>query len=330
MPRVSRERLIEQFTTRFVREGVSEGRARRVAELYAQASADGVHSHGAVFVPVLLDWLRRGLIADTENPPERVGGFGAFERYDGRRGFGALNAEFCIDRAMALAEEHGVGAVGLRNTGHWGRPGNCGWRAAERGFLAICWTNTLPVLPAWGGHREAVGNNPIVFAAPGEGGAHLVLDMALSQFSVGRLNTHRAEEIPLPVAGGVDAAGNPTTDAAAILGGGKAWPAGFWKGSGLALMLDAFAAVLADGLTTSEIAKTPEGLGVSQVFIAFAPEKIGAADPVERTREIVRHLAEMNPESRYPGRAALEERERSAREGVYVRQEIWEKLGLEA
>jgi len=178
--------------------------------------------------------------------------------------------------------------------------------------------------------REAVGNNPIVFAAPGEGGAHLVLDMALSQFSVGRLNTHRAEEIPLPVAGGVDAAGNPTTDAAAILGGGKAWPAGFWKGSGLALMLDAFAAVLADGLTTSEIAKTPEGLGVSQVFIAFAPEKIGAADPVERTREIVRHLAEMNPESRYPGRAALEERERSAREGVYVRQEIWEKLGLEA
>src|SRR5690606_2020926 len=167
MPRISRERLVEQFTALFVREGVSEGRARRVAELYAQASADGVHSHGANFVPVLLQWVRERLIADTENPPERVAAFGAFERYDGRRGFGALNAEFCMDRARALAEAHGVGAVGLRNTGHGGRPGNCGWRAAEKGCLAICWTNTWPVLPAWGGTRNAIGNNPLVFAAPG-------------------------------------------------------------------------------------------------------------------------------------------------------------------
>lgn len=328
MPRISRERLIEQLTAMFTREGVSGGRARRLAELYVQASADGVHSHGANFVPALLRWLREKLIADAENPPERLGGFGAFERYDGRRGLGALNAEFCMDRAMALAEAHGVGAVGLRNTGHWGRPGNCGWRAAEKGFLAICWTNTWPVLPPWGGTKDAIGNNPIVFAVPGENGAHLVLDMALSQYSVGRLNTHRAEGETLPVIGGADAAGRPTTDPAAILDGGKAWPAGFWKGSGLAIMLDAFAAVLADGLTTSELAKTPEGLGVCQVFIAFAPRAIGAADPVERAREIVRQLAETNPECRYPGQAALAERRRSGREGVYVRRDIWAALGL--
>ena len=330
MPRIPAERLIEQFTALFVREGVSTERARRVAELYVRASAEGVHSHGAVFVPVLLDWVRRKLIADTENPPERVGAFGAFERYDGRCGFGALNAEFCMDRAMALAEEHGVGAVGLRNTGHWGRPGNCGWRAAEKGYLAICWTNTWPVMPPWGGTRDAIGNNPIVFAAPGRDGEHLVLDMALSQFSMGRLNTHRAERAALPVAGGVNAMGEPTTDPAAILEGGKAWPMGFWKGSGLAIMLDAFASVLANGMTTSELAKTPEGLGVCQVFLAFAPRPIRAADSAERTREIVRHLAETNPDCRYPGQAALAERRRSECEGVYVRQDVWDKLGLKS
>lgn len=330
MPHLSRDRLIEQFTALFVREGVSEPRARRVAELYAQASADGVHSHGAVFVPVLLEWVRKKLIADTENPPELVSSVGAFERYDGRRGFGALNAEFCMDRAMALADVHGLGAVGLRNTGHWGRPGNCGWRAAERGYLAICWTNTWPVMPPWEGKRNALGNNPLVFAAPGENGEHLVLDMAMSQFSMGRLNTHRAEKEALPVLGGADAQGNPTTDPAAILDGGTAWPMGFWKGSGLAIMLDVFAAVLADGLTTSELEKTPEGLGVCQVFLAFQPKLLGGAAPAERTRQIVEHLAATNPECRYPGQSALEQRRRSEREGVYVRDEIWAKLGLKA
>lgn len=328
MSRIPAERLIEHFTELFVREGVSAARARRVAELYARASADGVHSHGANFVPALVQWLRTGLIADPENPPERVAAFGAFERYDGRRGFGALNAEFCMDRAMALADAHGVGAVGLRNTGHWGRAGSYGWQAAERGYLAICWTNTWPVLPAWEGKVKAIGNNPIVFAAPGEGGEHLVLDMALSQFSTGRMNTHRATGEPLPVAGGVDAAGRPTTDPTEILQGGQAWPVGFWKGSGLAILLDAFAAVLGDGLITAELEKTPEGLGVCQVFLVFAPQRLGGTEPAARTRDIVRQLAAANPESRYPGQAALAERRRSEREGVYVRDDIGAQLGL--
>jgi 3-dehydro-L-gulonate 2-dehydrogenase len=132
------------------------------------------------------------------------------------------------------------------------------------------------------------------------------------------------------VIGGADRNGQPTMDPAAILDGGVAWPMGFWKGSGLALMLDVFASVLADGLTTAELEKTPEGLGVCQVFLAFQPKLLGGGDPAARTRIVVEHLAATNPESRYPGQSALEHRERSEREGVYVRDEIWAKLGLTA
>src|SRR5690606_20404932 len=146
------------------------------------ASADGVYSHGLDFVPLMLGWIDEGAVAELERDPELVSAFGAFERYDGRMGLGPLNAEFCIDRAMALADANGLGCVALRNTGHWGRPGNYGWRAAERGYLGICWTNTPPVMPPWGGAADAVGNNPVVFAVPGEEGRHLVLDMAMSQF----------------------------------------------------------------------------------------------------------------------------------------------------
>jgi 3-dehydro-L-gulonate 2-dehydrogenase len=327
MPRIPEDRLLSHLTELFTAEGVSESRSRRLAEIYVQASSDGVYSHGVHFVPGLLKSLRSGELTELQSDPKLIALFGAIERYDGQAGFGALNAEFCIDRAMQLAESHGIGCVALRNTRHWGRPGNCGWRAASRGYLAILWTNTPPIMPAWGGANvKTIGNNPIVFAAPGESGEHLVLDIAMSQFSFGRLNTLRAENQPLPVIGGADSAGNPTTSAAAILEGGSAWPIGFWKGSGLSILLDTFAAILADGAATNSLKPGGGDIGVSQVYIAFQPRQLGGRAPAERTAEILRDLAAKSPQSRYPGAAALAERNRSRVEGVYVRDDIWNEL----
>jgi 3-dehydro-L-gulonate 2-dehydrogenase len=326
MPRIPADQLVSHLAELFTRTGVSGPRSHRLAELFTQASADGVYSHGVHFVPGLLRSLRAGEIPDPQSDPQLVASFGALERYDGRSGLGPLNAEFCIDRAMVLADKNGVGCVALRNTRHWGRPGNCGWRAADKGFLAICWTNTPPLMPAWGSREKAIGNNPIVLAAPGENGEHLVLDMAMSQFSMGRLGTHRAENQPLPVVGGVDASGQPSTDAAAILDGGLPLPIGFWKGSGLAILLDAFAAILADGNATNSLKPGHGDIGVSQVFIAFQPRHLSGRPAAERTAEILKHFAHLNPEARYPGQSALSNRRQSQAEGVYVRDDVWREL----
>jgi len=326
MARIPIEQLIACLARLFEQAGVAPPRAMRLAELYAQASADGVYSHGVHFVPHLLRWLRERTITETGRDPELVAAFGAIERYDGHLGLGALNAEFCMARATALADTHGVGCVALRRTSHWGRPGNFGWWAAERGYLAICWTNTPANMAAWGGDANVVGNNPIVFAVPGKDGRHLVLDMAMSQFSFGRLETHRAEAHPLPVPGGMDAGGAPTTDAAAILNGGKVWPIGFWKGSGLAMVLDAFAAILSDGADTGALTPGAGDAGVSQVFIAFDPRRLDGGDAADRTADVIRAFAEKSPASRYPGQSALEHRRRSATEGVYVRDDVWAAL----
>jgi 3-dehydro-L-gulonate 2-dehydrogenase len=328
MPRIPADQLIAHLTALIAAEQVPKSRARRLAELYTQASADGVWSHGVHRVPGLLALLRARAIAQTQNDPRLIAAFGSLHRYDGLGGLGPLNAEFCMDRAMELADANGIGCVALRNTRHWARPGNYGWRAAERGFLAICWTNTPPNMPAWGDAvgARSVGNNPIVMAAPGENGEHLVLDMALSQFSFGRLETHRAENQPLPVPGGTDASGVATTDAAAILNGGVLWPMGFWKGSGLAILLDTFAAILADGDATHSFLPSGDDPGVSQVFIAFQPNRLGGRAASQRTREILHHFALAAPQSRYPGQAALAHRRRSEIEGVYVRDDIWRQL----
>ena len=323
MLRIPHDQFVSTVTGLFAAEGVDCARARRVAELYTQASVDGVHSHGANRVPHVLAWLRAGKIINHDRDPVCIARFGALERYDGGHGFGALNAEFCMDRAMAIAEEHGLGCVALRNTGHWGRPGNYGWRAAERGYLGICWSNTEPMMPAWGGDRKSVGNNPIVFAAPGENGAHLVLDIAMSQYSWGRLDSHRASGEPLPVPGGLDAAGKVSSDPDEILERGSMFPMGFWKGSGLAIVLDVFAAILADGANSASLT---DGLGVSQIFMAFKPDTLGGRDAVVRTRDAIEALAAANPEARYPGQAVLAARKESERLGVPVREDVWAKI----
>ena len=165
-----------------------------------------------------------------------------------------------------------------------------------------------------------------MLAAPGEKGEHLVLDMAMSQFSMGRLGSHRAENEPLPVIGGVDASGKPTKDASAILDGGSPWPIGFWKGSGLAILLDTFAAILADGNATATLRPGGGDIGVSQVFITFQPGHLNGRSAAKRTAEILEHLGETNPEARYPGQAALAHRRRSEIEGVFVRDDVWAEL----
>jgi len=327
MAHVSIETALDTVTRLLISAGVSDERAQRAAHLYVRASQDGVYSHGLHFVPHVLRAIEHGSIKDPNTEPRLVATHGAIERYDGLYGLGVLNAQWCMSRAIALAEEHGIGCVALRNTNHWGRAGHYGWQAAEAGCPAICWTNTIQNQPAWGSKTDAIGNNPLVMAAPGMDGKHLVLDIAMSQFSMGRLNTHKITGEPLPVAGGVDKDGKPTTDAAAILDGGHAWPMGFWKGSGLAILLDVLAAILADGNDTADITAKRQGEhGPSQVYLVFQPNKLGGRDASQRTASLIKHLAEINPDSRYPGQAAIKNRERSTTEGIWVDDVVWQSL----
>ncbi len=187
--------------------------------------------------------------------PEATARFGALERWDGRRGPGNLNALAAMDRAIALGREHGIGCVALGNTNHWMRGGTYGWQAAEAGLIGICWTNTMPNLPPWGGAERAIGNNPLVIAVPRAAGP-VVLDMAMSQFSYGTLESYRKRGELLPVDGGFDAEGNLTRDPAAIEKSWRPLPIGYWKGSGLAVVLDMIAAMMSLGQATHQIAPT--------------------------------------------------------------------------
>ena len=165
--------------------GFARSRADLCARLFADASRDGVASHGLNRFPRFVAMVRHGVV-DVDASPVRVASSGALERWDGRRGPGNLNAHACMDVAIGLAREPWHWRVGLGNTNHWMRGGNYGWQAADAGVIGICWSNTLPNLPPWGASEPLIGNNPLVIAVP-RAADHVVLDMAMSQFSFGAL-----------------------------------------------------------------------------------------------------------------------------------------------
>jgi 3-dehydro-L-gulonate 2-dehydrogenase len=238
-----------------------------------------------------------------------------------------------MQRAIELARKHGIGAVALANTNHWMRGGAFGWQAAEQGAFAICWSNTLPNVPAWGATTPSIGNNPLIFAVPRSNGQHVVLDMAMSQFSYGALASYSKRGKPLPVPGGYDSAGNLTQDAAAIEASQRALPIGYWKGSGLALVLDMIGAMLSGGLATHELGLDPmREAGQSQIFLAVDPSNISAANELARTADgildYLRHATPVDPTEpiRYPGEQTLQVREENMRLGVPVDPDVWSQL----
>jgi 3-dehydro-L-gulonate 2-dehydrogenase len=312
--------------------GFGEERARLCARLFAETTCDGVYSHGVNRFSRFAAMVRNGSV-DPCAEARVVARFGGFERWDGQHGPGNLNAHAAMERAIALAGEHGIGCVAMANTNHWMRGGTYGWQAADAGVIGMCWTNTMPNVPPWGGAEAAIGNNPLVVAVPRAKG-HVVLDMAMSQFSYGALESYRRRGELLPVEGGFDAEGKTTRDPGAIEQSQRLLPAGFWKGSGLAVMLDLVAAMMSLGKGTHEIANDPlRETDLSQVFVAIDPRAVGdekrikeIADGVVESLHRARPVEEGVP-VRYPGESTLRLRAENRRLGLPVDEEVWEQIG---
>lgn len=308
--------------------GIPAERAALSARLIAETDLDGITTHGISRFPRFAEMIRLGTV-DPAGKPQTITSFGALERWDGRLGPGNLAAHAAMARAMVLAKQHGLGGVALANTNHWQRGGTYGWQAAEAGFAAICWTNTMPNLPPWGATTPALGNNPLVIAIPRAAGP-IVLDMAMSQFSYGSLTAYSERGEPLPVPGGFDAEGKLTQDAASIEASQRALPIGFWKGSGLSFVLDVLGAMLSGGKATHQIpSDSLREAGLSQVFLAVSPDALAthaALDALADNAIAALHAAApVTPgrPPRYPGERVLEIRTQNLRLGVPVNAAAW-------
>lgn len=329
MTRISFNEMKATIKSAFLNAGMPEGKADKCAQIHTESSRDGVYSHGLNRVERFVDYIGKGWVNVNAEPTLELN-LGSMETYNGNLGPGILNAIFAMNRATEIAAQNGLGLVSLNNTTHWMRGGTYGWQAAEKGFIGICWTNTESCMPAWGAKSCGIGNNPFIMAVPRKDG-HVVLDMAMSQYSYGKLQTTRLKEQKLPYPGGFDQEGNLTDNPGEIEETRRILPMGFWKGSGFAVMLDLISALLSGGLTTAGIDKADKGSCGSccQVFIAIDPRKINTQEFIDQAlQETIEQLkssvpANENGEIFYPGEQSLKTRNENMELGIPVDDGIW-------
>jgi len=294
------------------------------ADLMTEAELHGVPSHGMLMLPRLIAGLRDGRVRPA--PDVRVvRDAAAVCLLDGDRGPGRYVGVQGMRAAIERAGRFGIGACLASQTTHWGRAHAYACLAADEGFIGLCTTNAIPNMLAPGSSGPVLGNNPLAIAAPRGGGRRpVVLDIAMSQAAFGRVATAHREGLAVPAGWGLDADGNPTRDAAAILASHNLLPMGGHKGAGLALMMELLTGALGGGLLSHEIGRADaSGLdpGASKLFVAIDVSAFGGRARFEqRVEDMLARLREESPDGGavFPGERGWQTREAYERDGIPV------------
>ncbi len=314
----------------FIKYNFTHDKAKCLATIHTESTLDGISSHGINRIPLFIEYVKKGVVK-VNAEAEKVESFGSIERWDGHFGSGVINATKCTNRAIELAKQHGMGLVALRNTNHWMRGGTYAWQAADADCISILFTNTQPNMPPWGGKDSRIGNNPFIISIPRKEG-HVVLDMALSQFSFGKINDYKLKGEKLPYLGGWDDSNELSNDPNKILLKERGLPIGYWKGSALSIVLDMLATLLSGGNSTYKISQGEIETGISQVFLCIYPKLFNDENIQEKLlNEIIDFTHDVEPMKKgdrtyYPGERTLKTRNKNLENGIPVNIEVWQNI----
>ena len=328
--RIPKDEMRKEFTRILLRHGFSETESQTLADVFTTNSVDGVYTHGVNRFPRFIQYTKEGVIIPGKKATLSHAS-GNLEQWDGNLGPGPINALQCSERAMEIAAKNGIGCVALGNTNHWMRGGLYGWQAAKKGFAFISWTNTTGIMPPWGSSDPKLGNNPIVVAIPFNESA-IVLDMAQAQYSYGSMELYEMKNEFLAVPGGYDKEGKITQNPSAILKTRRPLPVGYWKGSGLALVLDILAFTLSGGNSTFEISKRTTESSVCQVFIAIDLKNLKNSNSINQAiNTVIEDLKRSEPTEpgkkvRYPGERIEWVRKENSEKGIPVLTKVWDEI----
>lgn len=314
--------------------GVRERHAAWTADILVEGDLMGLGTHGVLRLLLYCERLRlKGINPDAEIALERRAP--SLALVDGDDGLGPAVSMTALEAALEMAAETGIAYVGCRRSNHFGALAPYGLKACERGFVMIAGTNASPTIAPWGGREARLGNNPMAVAAPCPQPPHFLLDMAMSVAARGKIRKALAEGKPIPEGWAVDAAGLPTTDPQAALGG-FLLPFGGHKGSGLSQAVDLLSAVLSGARFLTDITpwtdspELPSGTG--HFFLLIDPQRLLGAEAyaaaMARFSDIVRTTpaADAAQPVQLPGEREQLRRDKALAEGVELPADLLAKI----
>src|SRR5512146_2430677 len=240
--RVDSRRLNDFAAAVYQSVGIPEADAHLVADTLVQADLWGHQSHGVLRLGWYLDRVRNKVM-NPVTQPEFVVDAGTIAVIDGHDGVGHVLMVLAANEAIRRAKAHGIGAVGVRNSNHFGTCMYYTLMGAREGCVMLLTSNGGPAMAPWGGRKKIIGTNPWSVAAPAGRRAPLVVDMANTGVARGKIYLARNRRLPIPLGWAINAAGEPTTDPQEAIDG-IILPMAEHKGYAIAVMVDMLSGVL--------------------------------------------------------------------------------------
>lgn len=319
---------LRDFVARCYRKaGLDDPSATSIAELIVETELNGVVTHGVIRVPAYIARLRGGglntspnMVVETEAPATAV--------LLADNAPGHLSGKRAMELAIEKAATVGIGAVSVKDSDHFGANGTFAMLAARRDMIGMVWSNSFPIMSAWGGYGNHITNGPFACAIPAADRPPILLDIAMSRTSTGavRIAAQHGERLHgEPI---LDAQGTPTDDPEALFAGGSHLPIGDHKGYGLAIISEVLSGLLAGGPFLSAIPlwdrdpARPSGTGHFVLAISirhFIDPKLFK----ERVDLLIEELTSHPPRPgfqgiRVPGEAAARKRDDYMAHGIPV------------
>jgi LDH2 family malate/lactate/ureidoglycolate dehydrogenase len=238
----SEQRLRDFCSQSFQKSGLSLEDAGLTADTLVKSEMMGVSSHGVVRLPF---YCKRLIDKGTKADPEMkiLAEKPAMLLIDGNNGLGQVISIKTMRKVLVKAKTSGVCFAGVRNSCHFGMAAYYAMMGLEEGMIGIAASNAPPVMAAWGGTKSAIGNNPLAIAVPTGREFPLVLDIAMSVVSGGKVRLAAVNKEKIPLAWILDGKGKPTDRPEDFFPDGTLLPMGH-KGFGLAIMIEVLTGVL--------------------------------------------------------------------------------------
>ncbi|MGB9867533.1 MAG: Ldh family oxidoreductase [Bacillota bacterium] len=316
--------------------GVPEVDAEIVADTMVKADLRGVNSHGVARLPSYVRRVRAGLMSPNTQVTV-VRETQSTLLIDGGNGFGQVAAYWTVRKLIQKARSSGVAAGGIRNTNHYGMGAYYAVMPTEHDMIGLAVSNAPPAMAPIGGSKAMLGTNPLSVAAPCGKWPAVVLDMATSLVSRGKIRLAAIEGKKIPPGWGLDSRGVPTDDPHAVLRGGTLTPIAGPKGYGLAFMIDVLAGVLTGAGFGEKLKAIDDLSGEAGTGNFFMVIDIGSFMPVDEFKDRIDALVEQIKNSPrvpgvekiyLPGEIEWENEQLRLKEGISLPEEVVRELML--
>ncbi len=283
--RVNIDEIRGRSVSAFKNAGLSYEDAKIITSVLLETEMRGVFTHGFTRLERYISCIRSGGIK-TDGKYSVIYDSPSWASIDGKDNLGIIISYKAMQLAMEKARATGVGIVNVKGSHHFGAAGYYTSMCADAGMAGFAMSNGDILVAATGSAEKTIGNNPFSYAFPADKYGKVVYDIAMSHTSDQKVIAFEKEGRALPEGWIIDSNGNPTTDPSEYMKGGTLMPFGGYKGYGLAMMVELFAATVSGAAMTKNVHAwntDPDcGGNVGHMFVALDISKLGDVSEYRR------------------------------------------------